>query len=176
MTFNRSLKEKCPIRPAGNAVSIPHRRPRIPEQCKLSPVFKTRLRVDRVVHGAYSLVRHYYAGHIDRRTSLGHYLILVEDEYARHRGYPDFRSAPVSIRDYITLIVGQKLFLAAFETPDDSPGLAMVKSTERTLARMLETFGLLPVMKPARTLEDLIVDIAARREKEEEEEEDADAR
>lgn len=48
----------------------------------------------KIQHGAYSLVRSYYANDIDRRTHLGILLSELETEYAVHCG---FSSHPFSL-------------------------------------------------------------------------------
>jgi len=107
-----------------------------------------------ITHGANSLVRAYYAGNIDRRTSLGIQIADWETAYACHMGYDDLASCPIVLQEKIRLAVGNRLFQMLWApSPDGKSGARDLRSSENTLNRILTELGLEPAQKNVLTLE-----------------------
>ena len=107
-----------------------------------------------VTHGANSLVRAYYAGDIDRRTTLGILIASWETAYASHKGYDDLACCPIVLQEKIRLAIGNRLFQMLWApSPDGKSGARDLRSSENTLNRILTELGLEPAQKDAVTLE-----------------------
>ena len=107
-----------------------------------------------ITHGANSLVRAYYAGNIDRRTSLGIQIADWETAYACHMGYDDLASCPIVLQEKIRLAVGNRLFQMLWApSPDGKSGARDLRSSENTLNPILTELGLEAAQKDAVTLE-----------------------
>ena len=107
-----------------------------------------------VTHGANSLVRAYYGGFVDRRTTLGIQIAEWENAYASHKGYDDLASCPIVLQEKIRLAIGNRLFQMLWSpSPDGKSGARDLRSSENTLNRILTELGLEPEQKDALTLE-----------------------
>ncbi len=99
----------------------------------------------KIQHGAYSLVRAYYADDIDRRTHLGILLSELETEYAAHCGFSSLAECSVTLKEKIRLAIGNKLFQMTYiPSPTTVKDL---RASENSLNRILTELGLKPAQK-----------------------------
>jgi hypothetical protein len=108
-----------------------------------------RSRDRRVTHGAYRLIRAFYAGTLDKRKPFGKLAANLQARYARHCGYDSFHTAPITVQTKICLAIANQLFLATFlPEPESKTGGRDIRSAENTLNRIMNELGLWPAPKP----------------------------
>lgn len=116
-----------------------------------------RARPFQVTHGAYRLVRSFYAGTLDMRGGLAKLSQDLRTGYARHCGYDAFNDCPITLQTKITLVVGNQLFLMTFlPEPGSKTGGRDIRASENTLNRILNELGLKRTERLIPALDDVI--------------------
>lgn len=116
-----------------------------------------RSRPFQVTHGAYRLVRSFYAGTLDRRSGFGKLSEELKESYAKHMGFDNFEAAPITLRVKVRLAIGQELFLATFLPEAGSKtGGREIRAAENSLSRIMSELGLKRRAKPVPSLQEYL--------------------
>jgi hypothetical protein len=112
-----------------------------------------RSRPFQVTHGAYRLVRSFYAGTLDKRSGFGKLSEELKEGYAKHMGFDSFQAAPITLQTKIRLAIGQELFLSTFlPEPGSKTGGREIRAAENSLSRTMTELGLKQVPKHVESL------------------------
>lgn len=126
-----------------------------------------RSRPFQVTHGAYRLVRSFYAGTLDRRSGFGKLSEELKEAYATHMGFDTFQAAPITLQVKIRLAIGQELFLSTFlPEPGSKTGGREIRAAENSLSRTMSELGLEKKKPPMQSLHEYLTQKAEHEEAE----------